>query len=111
MGYEWTEDEQDDFTVKAIVGKVTADGKMVYANQGKAKKGTVLYRVIWADSEGSSYPPDMVWYEPSENISAENDALLEFEQQAVREAEEEAQAAREEEELGAMEEEDALPPL
>ena len=41
----WQE-EEDDFEVEAIVGKVVADGVTTYANQGKAKKGTILYRVI-----------------------------------------------------------------
>lgn len=111
MGYEWTKAEEDDFTVAAIVGKLIADGVTEYANQGKAAKGTILYRVIWQDKEGASYPPDMVWYEPEENLGTENDALLEYKRRAAEEAEEEAQAAREEEELEEMEEEEALPPL
>ena len=40
MGYEWTTQEEADFKVEAVVGKVIADGKTAYANQGKAKKGT-----------------------------------------------------------------------
>ena len=43
--------------------QVVADGKATYANQGKAKVGTVLYRVVWKD-----FPPDLVWYEPEDNL-------------------------------------------
>ena len=62
MGYEWTAEEEDDFEPEAITGKVIADGTTEYVNQGKAKKGTVLYRIVW-----KVFPPDMVWYEPAEN--------------------------------------------
>ena len=31
-GYEWAEEEEDDFEVEAIVGKVVADGKTHYSN-------------------------------------------------------------------------------
>ena len=43
--------------------RMVADGKTFYANQGKAKVGTVLYRIVWKD-----YPPDMLWYEPANNL-------------------------------------------
>ena len=33
------------------------------AQQGKAKKGTILYRLVW---EGC--PPELVWYEPEKNV-------------------------------------------
>jgi len=104
------------FTVAAIVGKLIADGVTTYANQGKQgrqgnHKGTVLYRIIWQDSDVVSYPPDMVWYEPKEHLGTENEALVEYERRAVEEAEEDARAAREDAELEEMEEQEALPPL
>lgn len=100
MGYEWTEEEAEGFEVEAIVGKLVADGTSTYANQGKAKKGAVLYRVVW-----HNYPPDMVWYEPAENLG---DGLLdEYETRAASEAAEDAREAQEEAELAEMEAEEA----
>ena len=42
---------------------MVADGTTEFANQGqgKARKGMVLYRVVWV-----GYPPDLVWFEPTE---------------------------------------------
>lgn len=103
MGYEWTEEEEDDFEVEAIVGRLVADGSTAYANQGKAKKGTILYRIVW-----KSYPPDMVWYEPASNLG--RDLIDEFEAlMAAEEASDEAEA-RDEHELDTLEEEEDLPP-
>lgn len=109
MGYEWTEEEEDGFEVEAIVGKVVADGKTEYANQGKVPKGTVLYRVVWRDSQGESYPPDMVWYEPAANLGTELEALIEFEQRVAEEAAEAEAELREEAELEQLEEDESLP--
>ena len=94
MDYFWTAEEEDDFEVEAIVGMVVADGKTCYANQGKAKAGTVLYRIVWKD-----YPPDMLWYEPAENLG---DGLLEeyeagLEAEAQLDAEEAAELEGEDE--------------
>ena len=36
MGYFWTEEEEESFEVDALVGKMVADGRSWYANQGKA---------------------------------------------------------------------------
>eukprot|EP00965_Chrysotila_dentata_P209642 6185411-Pleurochrysis_carterae.AAC.8 len=69
MGYEWPEEEEDAFEVEAIVGKVVTDGRTACANQGKANAGVVLYCIVWRD-----YPPDMVWYEPGENLGPEDRA-------------------------------------
>ena len=74
------------------VGKLTADGKTVYANQGKAKQGTILYRIVWKD-----YPPDDVWYEPRENVGVE--LIEQYEARVAAEAAEEEAAAQEEAEL------------
>eukprot|EP00965_Chrysotila_dentata_P215391 6188751-Pleurochrysis_carterae.AAC.2 len=47
------------------------DRQTAYANQGRLAAGVVLYRVVW-----QGYPPDMVWYEPGENVGLE--LLTEF---------------------------------
>ena len=100
MGYSWTAEAAAAFTVDAIIGKLTADGTTLYANQGKVKKGTVLYRVVWRD-----YPPDLLWYEPAKNLG---DGLIEeFEARVAGEAEQDAREAEEEAELAAMEAEEA----
>ena len=109
MGYEWTAEEEDSFEVEAIVGMVIADGKTYYANQGKARSGTVLYRIVWKDANGLSFPPDMIWYEPEANLGSELSALVEYKARVVAEAEEAAAEREEEAELAAMEEEEAMP--
>ena len=70
--------------------------------QGKAKAGTVLYRIVW-----ENYPPDLVWYEPAENVGCK--LLEEYEQRVVAEAGEEEAEAREDAQLQQMEEEDTMP--
>ena len=102
MDYSWTTEEEESFTVDAIVGKVVADGKSKYANQGKAAKGEILYRIVWKD-----YPPDLVWYEPAENLGSE--LLSEYEERVVKEAEEDEASAKEDEELEELEELEAMP--
>ena len=103
MDYSWTEEEEDGFEVEAIVGMLTTDGKTTYTNQGRVGAGTILYRVVWKD-----YPPDMVWYEPAENIGAE---LREaFEARVADETAADEAAAREEDELEELEEAEAMPP-
>ena len=77
------------------------------SHQGKARKGTILYRIVWKDKEGDCYPPDMVWYEPAGNIGA--GLLAEYEERIATEAAEEEEAAREEAELEELELEEALP--
>lgn len=109
MGFEWTDEEADGFEVEAIVGKVIADGVTEYANQGKANKGTVLYRIIWKDKDGTAYPPDMVWYEPRSGLGAELPALVEYEARAAEEAAAAVAEAAEDEELEGLEEEESLP--
>ena len=110
MGHEWTEEEEDSFEVEAIVGKVIADGMTVYGNQGKAKAGTILYRIIWKDAEGCCFPPDVVWYEPSKNLDAELPALVEYEARMAEEAVVAAAEAAEQTELDGLEEEESMPP-
>ena len=109
MGYEWTAEEEDSFQVEAIVGMLVADGKASYANQGKPRKGTVLYRVVWKDVDGLCFPPDMIWYEPEDNLGSELPALVEYKAHVAAEAQEAAAERAEEAELAAMEEEEAMP--
>ena len=52
-GYEWTVEEENDFEVDALVGRLVADGTTRYANQGVASAGTVLYRVVWSGDRKS----------------------------------------------------------
>ena len=40
-------------------------GAFVYADQGKARKGAVLFRVIW-----ENYLPNMICYEPKQSVLA-----------------------------------------
>jgi len=89
--------------VEAIVGKVVADGKATFANQGKAKSGTILYRIVWKD-----YPPDLVWYEPAANVG--DDLIEDYERRVAAEAAEDEAAAREDAELEELEEEAKMPP-
>ena len=66
------------------------------------KADTVIYRIVWKD-----YPPDLVWYEPGENLG---DGLIkEFEDRLAAEAEADQQAADEVAELEQLEEEEAMP--
>ena len=88
--------------MEAIVGKLTADGQTEYANQGKARRGTVLYRIVWV-----GYPPDVIWYEPAANVGTE--LVTEYEARIAAEAAEDEAAAREEAELAVLEEEVAMP--
>ena len=89
-----------------MAAKVVADGVSTYANQGKVRNGTVLYRIIW-----QGYSPDLVWYEPAANVGP--GLVTDFEARVAAEAEAEAAeaaaAAEEEAELAAMEEEEAMP--
>eukprot|EP00965_Chrysotila_dentata_P124351 4110635-Pleurochrysis_carterae.AAC.1 len=80
MCYEWTEEEEAaSFEVEAVVGKVVADGQSAHANQGRVAAGVILNRIV-----GQGYPPDMVWYEPGENLDSE--LLREFEQSLAADA-------------------------
>lgn len=85
--------------------QVVADGKATYANQGKAKVGTVLYRVVWKD-----FPPDLVWYEPEDNLAQDlgEGYLKEYEARVAAEAAADEESAREDAELEALEEAEAL---
>eukprot|EP00965_Chrysotila_dentata_P112095 3706078-Pleurochrysis_carterae.AAC.1 len=60
MGYVWSEKDEveEAIEVKAVVGKVVADGQTANANQGCVAAGVVLYSIVWQGS-----PLDMVWYE------------------------------------------------
>ena len=80
-------------------GMVVADCQIEYANQGKARKGTVLYRVVW-----QNYPPDMVWYEPADNLG--EGWLEEYEAGLEAEAQLDAEEAAELEGEDQMEEQD-----
>ena len=93
--YEWDEDANEEgWKIEAIVDKVKADGTRVFANQGKARKGRVLYRIIW-----DGYPADLEWWEPASQI--DRATLIEYEAglaaQAAAEAADEAEDAELEE--------------
>jgi hypothetical protein len=103
MDYEWTAEEEDTFEVETIVGMITADGTTSYANQGKAKKGTILYRIVWKD-----YPPDLVWYEPAGNLGEE--LIAAFDARMADETAADEAAAREDAELAELENAEAMPP-
>ena len=69
----------------------------------RPKAGTVIYRLVWED-----YPPDLIWYEPEENI---DDTLLEEYKARLSEDEsQEAASAQEDTELDDLEEEEDMPP-
>mmetsp|Transcript_35568 Transcript_35568/g.107115 ORF Transcript_35568/g.107115 Transcript_35568/m.107115 type:complete len:127 (+) Transcript_35568:4037-4417(+) len=85
----------------SVCMQVVADGKATYANQGKAKVGTVLYRVVWKD-----FPPDLVWYEPEDNLG--EGYLKEYEARVAAEAAADEESAREDAELEELEEAEAL---
>ena len=82
--------------------QVVADGKATYANQGKAKVGTVLYRVVWKD-----FPPDLVWYEPEDNLG-EGATSRGTRRASRRRGSRRGVGAREDAELEELEEEEAL---
>ena len=93
--YEWDEDENEEgWKIEAIVDKVKADGVRVFANQGKVRKGRVMYRIIW-----DGYPADLEWWEPASQI--EPGFLRQYEtglaEQAAAEAADEAEDAELEE--------------
>lgn len=93
--YEWDDAENEDgWIVEAIVDKQVADGKRVFANQGKKRKGCVLYQIVW---EG--FPPDLEWWEPASSIGRQ--ALLEYEASLAAQAAEEAADLAEDAELDA----------
>ena len=88
--------------MEAVVGKVVADGQTAYANQGRVAAGVVLYRIVW-----QGYPPDMVWYEPGENLGSE--LLREFEQSLAADAAADEASAREDAELIDLEKSERMP--
>ena len=93
-GYKRTEEEEENFEVDALVGKLVADGTTRYANQVVASAGTVLYRVVW-----SGFPADLLWYEPAKNLGT--DLVAAF--RAAEEAEAAQAAAEAKEEAGLLE--------
>ena len=63
----------------------------------------MIHRLVWKD-----YPPDLIWYEPAENIA---DALLEEYKARLSEDEsQKAASAKEDAELDEMEDEEDMPP-
>ena len=93
--YEWDEEANEEgWKIEAIVDKVRADGQRVFANRGKARKGSILYRIIW-----DGYPADLEWWEPASQIDQQT--LMEYEAslaaQAAAEAADEAEDAELEE--------------
>jgi len=90
-GYEWTVEEENDFEVDTLVGRLVADGTTRYANQGVASAGTVLYRVVW-----SGFPADLLWYEPAKNLDLGTDLVVAFKAAEAAEAAQAAAEAKEE---------------
>ena len=86
-GTEW--DEDDEFTVEAIVGTTVSDGVSVHGH----RKGTRVYKIIW-----QGYAAEEATWEPSENIHPE--ILADYE------AGLEAEAQLDAEEAAAMEGDD-----
>jgi len=72
-GYEWTEEEEENFEVDALVGRLVADGTTRYANQGVASAGTVLYRVVW-----SGFPADLLWVHPAVSEVKGKESMLQW---------------------------------
>eukprot|EP00965_Chrysotila_dentata_P038916 1293441-Pleurochrysis_carterae.AAC.1 len=60
-----------------------------YANQGKADAGVVRHYIVRRDY----YEPDLVWYEPGENLGSE--LLQQYEQSLAEEAAANLASARE----------------
>ena len=69
----------------------------------RPKAGTVIYRLVWED-----YPPDLIWYEPEENI--EDTLLEEYKARLSEDESQEAASAQEDAELDDLEEEEDMPP-
>eukprot|EP00965_Chrysotila_dentata_P083816 2766437-Pleurochrysis_carterae.AAC.2 len=85
MGYKWTEAEEE-----------------AYANQGRVVAGVVLYRIVW-----QGCPPDVVWYEPGENLGSK--LLREFEQSLAAASAADEASARKDAELIDLEESERMP--
>eukprot|EP00965_Chrysotila_dentata_P099780 3297308-Pleurochrysis_carterae.AAC.1 len=102
MGDEWIKEEEEAFEVEAVVDKVVADGQTAYANQGCVAAGVVLYRIV-----RQGYPPDMVWYEPGENLGSK--LVREFEQSLAADAAADEAYAGEDAELVDLEESKRMP--
>jgi len=99
-GYKWTVEEENNFEVDALVGRLVADGTTSYANQRVASAGTVLYRVVW-----SGFLADLLWYEPAENL--DTDLVATFREAEAAEAAQAEAEAREEAGLVELEAADA----
>ena len=93
-------EEEINFEVDALVGRLVADGMTSYANQRVASAGTVLYRVVW-----SGFPADLLWYEPAENLGT--DLVATFRGAEAAEAAQAEAEAREEAALVELEAGDA----
>jgi len=81
-------EEENNFEVDALVGRLVADGTTSYANQRVASAGTVLYRFVW-----SGFPADLLWYEPAENLGTDLVATFREAEAAQAEAEARKEAA------------------
>ena len=68
----------------------------------------MLYRIVWKSSEGECYPPDMVWFEPAENLG--EGLIAEYEARVAAEEAEDEAAAKEDAELDELEEQEGMPP-
>ena len=63
----------------------------------------MIYRIVW-----ENYPPDLMWYEPEENI--EESLLDEYKARLSEDESQEAASAKEDAELDEMEDEEDMPP-
>ena len=63
----------------------------------------MIYRIVW-----ENYPPDLMWYEPEENIG--ESLLDEYKARLSEDMSQDASIAQEDAELDDLEEEEALPP-
>ena len=98
--YEWdAEANEEGWKIEAIVDKVKADGVRVFANQGKVRKGRILYRIIW-----DGYPADLEWWEPASQI--DKATLMEYEASLAAQAAAEAADEAEDAELEESDDED-----
>eukprot|EP00965_Chrysotila_dentata_P248550 6208400-Pleurochrysis_carterae.AAC.2 len=90
MGYEWTKEEEEALKVKAVVGKVVADGQMAYACPTRAVSQQALSFTVSCENLGS-------------------ELLSEYEQSLAADAAADEASARKDTELIDLEESERMP--